>query len=63
MRPALAGILSAAVRSSSVNVRLGVTFTEFHQDDDGVQVTSNGGSAGRYDLVIGADGLYPAVRA
>lgn len=63
MRPALAGILSAAVRSSSVNVRLGVTFTEFHQDDDGVQVTFNDGSAGRYDLVIGADGLYSAVRA
>ena len=63
MRPALAGILSAAVRSSSVNVRLGVTFTEFNQDDDGVQVTFNDGSVGRYDLVIGADGLYSAVRA
>lgn len=63
MRPALAKILSEAVRASTTNVRLGLTFTELSQDADGVSVTFSDGSQGRYDLVIGADGLYSAVRA
>lgn len=63
MRPALAKILSEAVRASTTNVRLGLTFTELAQDADGVSVTFSDGSQGRYDLVIGADGLYSAVRA
>lgn len=63
MRPALAKILSEAVRASTTNVRLGLTFTDLAQDADGVSVTFSDGSQGRYDLVIGADGLYSAVRA
>lgn len=63
MRPALAKILSEAVRASTTRVRLGVTFTELHQDADGVTVHFNDGTEGRYDLVVGADGLYSAVRA
>ncbi|WP_027487489.1 FAD-dependent oxidoreductase [Allorhizobium undicola] len=63
MRPALARILSEAVRASTTNIRLGVTFTEMTPDDNGVSVTFSDGSEGRYDLVVGADGLYSSVRA
>ncbi len=63
MRPALAKMLSEAVRASTTNIRLGLTFTDLSQDADGVSATFSDGSRGRYDLVIGADGLNSAVRA
>lgn len=63
MRPVLASILAKATRASGANVRLGCTFTAITQDEDGVDVTFTDGSRGRYDLVIGADGLYSKVRA
>ncbi len=63
MRPALAKILSEAVRSSTTKVRLGLTFTDIVQGDDGVHVTFGDGSSDTYDLVVGADGLNSAVRA
>lgn len=63
MRPALAKILSEAVRSSPTHVRLGLTFTDISQDETGATVSFSDGSVSRYDLVIGADGLYSAVRA
>jgi 2-polyprenyl-6-methoxyphenol hydroxylase-like FAD-dependent oxidoreductase len=62
LRPALAKILSEAVLASNTAVRLGVTFTDIIEDETGVRVTFSDGSEGRYDLVIGADGLYSAVR-
>jgi 2-polyprenyl-6-methoxyphenol hydroxylase-like FAD-dependent oxidoreductase len=63
MRPALAKILSEAVRSSPTHVRLGLTFTDISQDETGATVSFSDGSVLRYDLVVGADGLYSAVRA
>lgn len=62
MRPALARILADATRKSGANVRLGYTFTRIEQDAGGVDVTFTDGTTGRYDLVIGADGLYSKVR-
>ena len=56
-RPELAHILTDRATEVGVKVRLGTTFTELSQDDDGVDVTFADGSTGRYDLVIGADGL------
>lgn len=63
MRPALARILSEAVRSSTTKVRLGLTFTDIMQGEDGVRVTFGDGSSDTYDLVVGADGLSSAVRS
>ena len=62
MRPALARILADATRRFGTNVRLGTTFTRIEQDAGGVDVTFTDGTAARYDLVIGADGLYSKVR-
>ena len=56
-RPELAHILIDRATEVGVKVRLGTTFTELSQDDAGVDVTFADGSTGRYDLVIGADGL------
>jgi 2-polyprenyl-6-methoxyphenol hydroxylase-like FAD-dependent oxidoreductase len=62
MRPTLARILAEATRAAGVNVRLGCTFTAIEQDGEGVDVAFSDGSRGRYDLVVGADGLYSKVR-
>ena len=62
MRPVLAGILADATRSAGVGVMLGVTFEEIVPVDDGVTVSLTNGEKCHYDLVIGADGLFSAVR-
>jgi 2-polyprenyl-6-methoxyphenol hydroxylase-like FAD-dependent oxidoreductase len=62
MRPVLAGILANATRASGADVRLGCSFTSIKNSDDGVDVTFTDGETRNYDLVIGADGLYSAVR-
>jgi 2-polyprenyl-6-methoxyphenol hydroxylase-like FAD-dependent oxidoreductase len=62
MRPVLAKILADATRASGAHVRLGCSFTAIQQDADGVDVQFTDGSQQRYDLVIGADGLYSQVR-
>lgn len=62
MRPVLARILADATRAAGVNVRLGCTFSAIQQDADGVDVTFTDGQIHRYDVVIGADGLYSKLR-
>jgi 2-polyprenyl-6-methoxyphenol hydroxylase-like FAD-dependent oxidoreductase len=56
-RPELATILVDRATEVGVKVRTGTTFTELTQDDAGVDVTFSDGSTGRYDLVVGADGV------
>jgi 2-polyprenyl-6-methoxyphenol hydroxylase-like FAD-dependent oxidoreductase len=56
-RPELARILADRATEVGVKVRFGTTFTELAQDDDGVDVTFSDHSTGRYDVVVGADGL------
>jgi len=63
MRPALARILAEASRAAGVNVMLGTTFSDLKQDDTGVDVSLSNGQQRRYDLLIGADGLYSSTRA
>lgn len=63
MRPVLAKILAEATRAAGTDVRLGCSFTSLEQRPEGVDVTFSDGEKRSYDLVIGADGLYSAVRA
>jgi 2-polyprenyl-6-methoxyphenol hydroxylase-like FAD-dependent oxidoreductase len=61
-RPELARILADRATEVGVKVRFGTTFTELAQDgsadgEGGVDVTFSDGSTGRYDLVVGADGI------
>lgn len=62
MRPVLARILADATRASGADVRLGCSFTSLEQDAEGVEVSFTDGQRRRYDLVIGADGLYSKTR-
>lgn len=61
-RPRLHEILTSAVRRSGAKVTLGERIRELRQDADGVDVELTDGSHGRYDLVIGADGVFSQIR-
>ena len=56
-RPDLARILVERAIAVGVKFRFGTTHTTLTQDENGVDVTFADGSAGRYDLVVGADGI------
>ena len=49
-------------RPRGSEVRFGMTAVSFEQDDDGVDVHFSDGSHGRYDVVIGADGVRSTTR-
>nr|WP_265738032.1 FAD-dependent oxidoreductase [Pseudomonas aeruginosa] len=61
-RPALHKILTEATLAQGTSVRLGVTLASWTEDNEGVEVEFSDGSAGRYDLIIGADGAYSQLR-
>ena len=61
-RPALHDILTEGCKRWGVVPRYGVTFERINQDAEGVEVSFTDGTSGRYDLVIGADGLFSKVR-
>jgi 2-polyprenyl-6-methoxyphenol hydroxylase-like FAD-dependent oxidoreductase len=61
-RPKLHEILTSRTLASGADVRTGVTFTEIAASDDHVEVAFTDGERRRYDLVVGADGLYSKVR-
>ncbi|SOD98061.1 FAD-dependent monooxygenase [Blastococcus haudaquaticus] len=56
-RPDLARVLMGRAERAGVKLRFSTTLQELTQDDSGVDVRFTDGSAGRYDLVVGADGL------
>lgn len=56
-RPELARLLRERATAVGVKTRFGTTFTELSQGGAGVEVTFSDGSTGRYDLVVGADGI------
>lgn len=62
MRPVLHDILANRVREANINVTLGVKVARLEQDDDGVDVAFTDDRIGRYDLVVGADGIYSTTR-
>jgi 2-polyprenyl-6-methoxyphenol hydroxylase-like FAD-dependent oxidoreductase len=61
-RPRLHEILTSRTLESGADVRTGVTFGEIAPADDHVEVGFTDGERRRYDLVVGADGLYSKVR-
>ncbi len=61
-RPALHKVLGDRARASGAKIRLGVTATAIQDGADGVSVTFSDETAGTYDVVIGADGLYSTTR-
>lgn len=56
-RPDLARILVDRAVAAGAKVHFGTACTGLEQDDTGVAVTFADGSTGRYDLVVGADGV------
>jgi 2-polyprenyl-6-methoxyphenol hydroxylase-like FAD-dependent oxidoreductase len=61
-RPKLAEVLAAAAAGAGAKVRCGATVESFTQDADGVDVVFSGGDTGRYDLLVGADGVRSQIR-
>ncbi|WP_206511788.1 FAD-dependent monooxygenase [Rhodococcus sp. BGS-1C] len=62
-RPILASILHAAAEDAGAKLRFGVTASSLMQDESSVAVTFTDDTTGRYDLVIGADGVRSWTRA
>jgi 2-polyprenyl-6-methoxyphenol hydroxylase-like FAD-dependent oxidoreductase len=61
-RRALHKVLGDRAQAAGAKVRLGVTADTLSDDGAGVDVTFSDGSRDRYDIVIGADGLYSQTR-
>jgi 2-polyprenyl-6-methoxyphenol hydroxylase-like FAD-dependent oxidoreductase len=61
-RRALQAVLAGRAREAGATVRLGIEATRLDDDDNDVCVQFSDGSTARYDLVIGADGLYSTTR-
>ncbi len=61
-RPALHKVLGDSAIAAGAEVRLGVTAQDIHDAGDGVEVRFSDGSSGRFDIAIGADGVYSDTR-
>jgi 2-polyprenyl-6-methoxyphenol hydroxylase-like FAD-dependent oxidoreductase len=55
-------VLGRRAQEAGAEVRLGLTVASLDDDGSGVSVQFSDSSAGRFDLVIGADGLYSQTR-
>jgi 2-polyprenyl-6-methoxyphenol hydroxylase-like FAD-dependent oxidoreductase len=65
MRPVLHQILSARILDAGIPIRLGASVVSLRQDlerDGPVDVVFTDGTTGRYDVVVGADGIYSRTR-
>lgn len=62
MRPILHKILSALTLELGTKVRLGLTVDAIDSDAQGVSVKFSNGESARYDLLVGADGVFSRVR-
>ncbi|HEY9367638.1 FAD-dependent monooxygenase [Streptomyces sp.] len=61
-RPALAEVLGEAAGAAGARIRFGTTVAELDDDGTGVTVRLSDGSAGRWDLVVGFDGIGSPLR-
>lgn len=61
-RTDLQRVLADRAQGLGATVRLGLTADRLEDDGAGVDVVFSDGSRGRYDIVIGADGIYSRTR-
>lgn len=61
-RRALHDVFIKRAREAGASIRLGLEATQLDDDGKGVGVRFSDGSSARYDIVIGADGLYSTTR-
>ena len=61
-RTAVHRLLGDRAIEVGAKIRLGVTFARMHDDGAGVHVTFTDATEGRYDFVIGADGVHSQTR-
>ena len=61
-RPLLQRVLLDAAQNSGASIRAGVRIATMADDGEGVDIGFSDGTAGRYDFVIGSDGLYSDLR-
>lgn len=61
-RLALHHVLSEEAEGRGAKVTLGLSVEKLESDETGVEVTFSDGRRDRYDIVVGADGLYSKVR-
>ena len=62
-RKDLQQVLGEAARAAGAAIRLGVTVEVMEDDGAGIDVTLSDGSMTRFDIVVGADGIYSRTRA
>jgi naringenin degradation protein FdeE len=63
LRPELHNMMSQKTRALGTDVVLGVTVQSLMDDGQGVDVAFTDGTQGRFDLVLGADGLFSQTRS
>ncbi|MEU7023848.1 FAD-dependent monooxygenase [Streptomyces sp. NPDC046203] len=61
-RPALAKLLGKAAAAAGATIRFSTTITDLTDDGTGVDVVLSDGTAGRFDLVVGFDGIGSPLR-
>lgn len=62
LRPVLHRIMQRRVQELGATARLGITVDALTDTGDGVDVTFSDAQSARYDLVVGADGIFSRVR-
>lgn len=62
-RLALHNVLCAAAAEAGARITTGESIDTLHQYGDAAEVTFSSGATGRYDLVVGADGIHSRVRS
>jgi 2-polyprenyl-6-methoxyphenol hydroxylase-like FAD-dependent oxidoreductase len=62
-RESLHEVMLDEVRRLGVTIRFGTTVTRMAADESGVDVEFADGSTGRFDFVVGADGIHSTTRA